>query len=322
MFNKINQSLLCIPVMYGHIAILILIMLICGLFGGYLNYVNNFDTTEPDENDKAKRSKYILLGIGASLIMPLMLNTIQSNLINFEESFKPGNYLIFAGFCLIAAIFSRRFITTIGEKILESAKKAERTAKENAQKIELAQKELSSTNERIEDVKLAVDLKNTVNQNIVSQDGKWFEQLVELANSYVQRTSIPDYSERIAVKSEFGRKMAELIVRNNFSVKDLFSQYPSEGMYVAIAYSILLRPNKESLSMLNKLSKVVMSLFAKARILDAYKTLARNSFITKDQAKDIYSTILKFREKADMPLIKNLDGTVNVLKTIDPTIDS
>jgi hypothetical protein len=322
MSSKINQLLLCIPAIYGHIITLVLIMLICGFFGGYLNYLNNFDTIEPEENNKEKKSNYVLLGIGASFLMPLMLNTIQSNLINFEDSFKIGNYLIFAGFCLIASIFSRRFITTIGEKILETAKKAERTAKENKEKIETAQKELSSTNERIEDVKLAVDLKSAVNQNIVSQDESSFQLLLGIASSFVKQTSIPDFSERMARKSELGRQMGQLIVSNNFSTKDLFNEHASEGMYVAIAYSIILQPKKENLDMLNKLSNVVTSLFAKSRILDGYRTLARNGFIDKNQVKEVYDLIFKFREKADTPLIKNLDSTVNVLKILDPTIES
>jgi hypothetical protein len=45
--------------------------------------------------------------------------------------------LIFAGFCLITAIFSRRFINTMARKILEAAKKAELTSNENKKQLKI-----------------------------------------------------------------------------------------------------------------------------------------------------------------------------------------
>src|SRR5438045_3868857 len=90
-----------------HLVILIIIMLITGAFGGFLNYLHNFDTIADEEKNVVVRNKYIFLGIAAAFLIPVFLKMISSNL---TSSVKNDDYLVFAGFCLIAAIFSRRFI--------------------------------------------------------------------------------------------------------------------------------------------------------------------------------------------------------------------
>src|SRR6266496_103672 len=142
-----------------HLLSLIVIMLCAGAFGGYLNYLHNFDTIANEEKDSRIKLKYVLLGIGSAFLVPAFLKMIASDLIKNSEQYDNISYLIFAGFCLIAAIFSRRFINTIGEKILEAAKQAEKTSKETKQQIESTKQELTNTQERIEDVKLSVNLK-------------------------------------------------------------------------------------------------------------------------------------------------------------------
>src|SRR5690606_11779716 len=177
-----------------HLIILIAIMLAIGAFGGFLNYLNNFDTLENEHKSGKSRSKYMMLGIGAALLVPLFLKMIESNIIRSGENL---DYLIFAGFCLVAAIFSRRFISTIGDRILEMAKNAEKMAMESKQKAETARKELYVTNERIEDVKQAMDL--TALDAIPSVriadgeekvDGQAVESLITLADSYVEKSSV------------------------------------------------------------------------------------------------------------------------------------
>lgn len=43
-----------------HITLLIIIMIISGAFGGYLNYLHNFDTIENEKQNSLVRNKYIL----------------------------------------------------------------------------------------------------------------------------------------------------------------------------------------------------------------------------------------------------------------------
>src|SRR6478609_8980694 len=95
-----------------HLVTLLAIMLITGAFGGYLNYLHNFDTIAEDNKTSRIKVKYVLLGIGSALLVPAFLKMIASDLIRYTTEYDNIRYLIFAGFCLIAAIFSRRFVTT------------------------------------------------------------------------------------------------------------------------------------------------------------------------------------------------------------------
>ncbi len=295
-------------------------MLCSGAFGGYLNYLHNFDTLVNENKENRIKLKYVLLGIGSAFLVPAFLKMIASDLIKNSEQYDNINYLIFAGFCLIAAIFSRRFISTIGEKILEAAKQAEKTSKETKQQIENTQQELTNTQERIEDVKLAVSLK-TFTKEVLPQDSESsLNILLELVDSFIERTSIPDYAERLKLKADIGRKMGQIIVSHNIPQDELLAKYPKEGMYLGLAYSVDLRPDPACVSLLNKLSKVTSQLYTKYVILLAYRTLASSGLITKEAAKEVAQNVEHFRVKADKSLLRNIDDTINVLKFINPEI--
>jgi hypothetical protein len=242
-----------------HLLMLVGIMLCSGAFGGYLNYLHNFDTIGNENKDNRIKLKYVLLGIGSSFLVPAFLKMIASDLIKDTEQYDNISYLIFTGFCLIAAIFSRRFINTIGEKILEAAKQAEKTSNETKQQIKSTQQELTNTQERIEDVKLAVSLKTFTKESLPQDTETSLPTLLELADSFIERTSVPDYAERLKLKAEIGRKMGQIIAYNNLPQDDLLDKYPKEGMYLGLAYSVELRPHPSCLSLLNKLAKVTHS---------------------------------------------------------------
>lgn len=293
-----------------HLVIVIGIMFASGWFGGYLNYLHNFDTLEKDNTDKPSKSKYILLGIGSSFLVPAFLKMISSNLVSSKDQY---DYLVFAGFCLIAAIFSRRFVTTIGEKILEAAKKAEKSAKENSQKIDATQLELTSAKERIEDVKLAVDIKNTDNRAVETDADNQKNILLGLANNYIEKTNVPDYSKRIKLKAELGRKMGEIVVRNNFSKDELVTNHLSEGLILALSYSVQLKPEEKDLNLLVKISGLAAQLYTKYSILISFDTLSRNNFIAPSRIKEVSDIVKSFRKNADASLLRKINDTLSIL---------
>lgn len=303
-----------------HLWTLVTIMIVAGAFGGFLNYLHNFDTADNEQRNRLVKYKYVFLGIGSSILVPAFLKMIASDLIKDLKPYDNINYLIFAGFCLVAAIFSKRFINTIGDRILEAAKKAEMTSKETKEEIESTKLELTSTQERIEDVKLAVNLKNTENETHSLSGDQPTRLLLELVDSFIEKTSIPDYSERLKMKAELGRKMGQIVVRHNLSKDELLEKHPKEGMYLALAYSVELKPDNSGLSLINRLSKVTTQLYTKYVILIAYRTLASSGLINDQQAKEVSELIEKFRVKADKPLIRNIDDTINVLRFIEPKI--
>lgn len=90
-----------------------------GILGGTVNY---FQTHSKDEGSFRKYVSCVVIGIAAAFLVPLFLRTISSNLITGSP--QPLDYLVFLGICLVAAIFSKRFIYSIGAKVLREAKEA------------------------------------------------------------------------------------------------------------------------------------------------------------------------------------------------------
>lgn len=98
-----------------------------GTLGGAINYL----LLPKSELEATSKTKSVALGIGASFLVPLFLNMISSNLLDSIRT-TPGEIvkiLVFAGFCLIAAISSTAFIKGISDRILKEAQEAKAVAK-------------------------------------------------------------------------------------------------------------------------------------------------------------------------------------------------
>ncbi len=113
------------------------VMLASGVLGGLIN----FFITDPQDERRMKWWQHVVVGIGASFMVPLFLNMISGDLIDKIRGAgvqQPPDYsklFVLAGFCLVAAVSSRAFIHTLSERILKearSAKKEAREAKEQA----------------------------------------------------------------------------------------------------------------------------------------------------------------------------------------------
>ncbi|HMQ80955.1 MAG TPA: hypothetical protein PKE39_14550 [Ignavibacteria bacterium] len=133
-----------------HIIRLALIMLTCGIGGGIINYYLNHTIQIDDSIGKRiiknpyedTLFKCIIIGVGASFLVPLLLKMISSNLL--ESSGKDAiDYFIISGFCLTASISSRAFISSISEKILK-------LTKETKEEVEIAKKDLKNAENKIE----------------------------------------------------------------------------------------------------------------------------------------------------------------------------
>lgn len=102
-------------------------MVICGLGGGIVNF---FMTVTDNEGRLMMFGRCIVVGIGASFLVPLFLQMISSDLVDDVNKGDIRSVFVFVGFCLVASIFSRRFISTIGEQVLKAAQNAEAKAEE------------------------------------------------------------------------------------------------------------------------------------------------------------------------------------------------
>jgi hypothetical protein len=120
-------------------------MLFAGFLGGTVNYYLTY--TKKEDGGSRKYWTCVIIGLAASLLVPLFLKTISSNLINCTNSGCPQalDYLVFLGICLIAAIFSRRFIDSVAAKILKEAKEATEKAEQAQENVE----QISESNDAI-----------------------------------------------------------------------------------------------------------------------------------------------------------------------------
>jgi len=116
--------------------IIIGIMLLSGVIGGFANYF----LSGRDDKSQMKLLGFCTLGIVASLIVPLFLKMISSDLLEIVKT-RPTNFFVFAGFCLLSAVFSRRFLENVYNKLLQQVGEL----KENVNKIEEASIEPEST---------------------------------------------------------------------------------------------------------------------------------------------------------------------------------
>lgn len=97
-----------------HILILLTIMVASGSLGGLASYWSVI----VDETEKHPILKRIGLGIAASFTVPLFLNMISSSILS-NTTQDPINYLVFAGFCVVAGFSSKSFISSLSKRILD-----------------------------------------------------------------------------------------------------------------------------------------------------------------------------------------------------------
>lgn len=130
--------------------LLIGIMVICGALGGLIGFFSSDGTQTPETQgqrlttriDKLKALKYIVIGIGAALLVPLFLNTISSDLIT-EITTDKSKILVFAGFCLLAAISSKAFIGSLSKKMIERIENADDKADQANRNLAIMQSHLT-----------------------------------------------------------------------------------------------------------------------------------------------------------------------------------
>ena len=127
---------------YVHIIIVGAIMICAGLLGGQAGYLLEKNRTirsdslaSAEENIKKQRVYFLVTGVCAALLIPLFLSTISSQLMT-ESQKEPLKYFVFGGFCLLVAIFSKRFISTLSDKILKEVK--EEVQQQTKEKVEKA----------------------------------------------------------------------------------------------------------------------------------------------------------------------------------------
>jgi hypothetical protein len=123
-----------------NIILLLVAMIGSGLLGGAANYL----LLHKDDPEYAKRSRSFVLGLVASLLAPLFLKTISSDIVVNISSIRygsgvPFDFFVFTSFCLLVAIFSRTFAETVAKRLATEIEKAKRESEEAQARAILAE---------------------------------------------------------------------------------------------------------------------------------------------------------------------------------------
>ncbi|MEI7612675.1 MAG: YEATS-associated helix-containing protein [Betaproteobacteria bacterium] len=97
----------------GYMLMILVIMIAAGILGGVANYYLSDRQGEPVRRDWGK---YLTLGVIAALTVPLFLNMISSNLLEAART-RPVDFFVFAGFCLIYVVASRRVFENVANRL-------------------------------------------------------------------------------------------------------------------------------------------------------------------------------------------------------------
>jgi hypothetical protein len=105
--------------------LIIVLMIGAGLLGGITNYFR----IEQEKKDWFSFSKNVLLGVCASILIPLFLNMISSSLFKESESDTSKLFILF-GFFLIASLSSKVFIETLSQRLIKDVEKTKEKVEE------------------------------------------------------------------------------------------------------------------------------------------------------------------------------------------------
>ena len=98
----------------SYMLMVLLIMVAAGVLGGIANY---YLSDRQGDNGRRDWGKFLILGVIAALTVPLFLNMISSNLLEAART-RPVDFFVFAGFCLIYVVASRRVFENAANKLM------------------------------------------------------------------------------------------------------------------------------------------------------------------------------------------------------------
>jgi len=167
-----------------HTQIIILIIIAAGLLGGLTNFVLLYNLKYKKKECWINFLKSISLSICASVTVPLFLQIISNNLLDLptESTFPAKNYFILAGFCVLAAFYSKRFLDDLYAKVNKAEKNAE-DAKQIAENAEQKNQEIDDVEDIIDENEL-----NRIFSTDYSKDEIKAVSLAILISKYSYRT--------------------------------------------------------------------------------------------------------------------------------------
>jgi len=220
----------------------ILIMLVAGIFGGVINYY--LDQESKEENKRVVTANYrrsVIISLGAALLVPLFLKMISSDLADLSK-IDPATIMVFFGFCLVAAISSRKFIATLSEKVLQEVKEAKQKARETEERLKQTETQ-GNIDARVLNLLDKVLIKNPDPEEFP----KAIEELKEKFKSTSQNVRVAAFVKARAFRIE--NEMDESIARSIIPIFELLIESDTEDKYhrnhAQLAYTLKDMPNPD-----------------------------------------------------------------------------
>ncbi len=120
-----------------------------GFLTGITNYFITCDLKLKTTENWIKFFASIFLSTCASLTVPLFLQILSNNLLD-QATFK--NNLIFAGFCILAGFFARRYLDDLYAKLKNLENKVDKQDEETQNKLNQTAKDTEAVNKKVEDL--------------------------------------------------------------------------------------------------------------------------------------------------------------------------
>ena len=142
----------------NYIVLMAGVMLLTGALGGYANYLNS-------KAEERHLSKSMIMGIIATITIPLFLKIVDSNLISVT-TLDPYNILVFAGFCVLAAFYSAKFLEGLSGRILQNL---QQKVEENAQKLSETAAKVEKTDQKVTETAEKADMMMDVQLPVMAE---------------------------------------------------------------------------------------------------------------------------------------------------------
>ena len=114
------------------------IIIAAGSLGGLVSAITSVD----EKLSIGFCAKRVVVGIACAFVVPLFLNMISSTLLETAQTdATPCRYFVFAGFCVIAAISSKAFISTMSDRLLRQVREEVREVKASVEPVLLKETE-------------------------------------------------------------------------------------------------------------------------------------------------------------------------------------
>lgn len=194
------------------IVVVLMIIIVAGLIGGWAGYLTDpiSSGNEPDTAKKHACKRYLVLGLVAAGSVPLFLSVLQSNLVTTIFTPKKdgtadivpfAEFLIFAGFCLIAAVSARAFLDSMTRRLMKDIDEMKEVVADAAQQAQKASVKADDAQQKAE---IATELADDA-----AGSGHAPAAAIESARRLAAGTTIPDLQPdqrralQVLMRSEF-----------------------------------------------------------------------------------------------------------------------